>query len=100
MAVLAETASIACLLSLAGQCVSGIHELRSLYLCNASTTVQILLKDVESLLRTLHDVQDLLQRVDGQAELNMDTVHTASLRLQVEDCDVNVGAWLSTTRSF
>ena len=102
MEVLAATASIAGLLSLAGQCISGAQELKTFYqdLCKASTTIRFFLKDVNNLLNTLHDVQDLLQRVKEQAELDLDTVHTASLQIQLEDCNVNVVAWLVTARSM
>ena len=101
MEVLATASSIAGLLSLAGQCVLGAQNLRSLYqdIVAASRTVETFMKDVNGLLRTLEDVKALLEKIQRQAPGIVDEVSLTSLKLQLEDCDHDIGSWLRTARS-
>ena len=100
MELLATGASIAGLLSLARQCVSGAQNLWKLYrdVASVSRTADDFLKDVNRLLRTLYDVQNLLQRIEGQSALKLDGVQLTTLRLQLEDCESDFSTWLSTAQ--
>jgi hypothetical protein len=95
MAVLGTTASAAGLLSLAGQCISGAQKLYDLHgrIADASKTVTTFRKDVKRLLRTLADVQGLLQSIQSGA-IASDQAATTSLRLCLEDTQTDIEAWL------
>jgi hypothetical protein len=101
MEALATASSIAGLLSLAGQCVSGTQNLYSLYrdIAAISHTVEAFMKDVNGLLRTLEDVKALLEKIQRQAPGLADEVSLTSLKLQLEDCNHDIGSWLRTARS-
>ena len=100
MEVLAVGASIAGLLSLTAQCVSGAQKLVSLYqhVTSVSSTVDKLLKDINSLLRMLHDVEHLLRRMESEATYESDNLHMASLKLQLEDCNIDLASWLQVAQ--
>lgn len=101
MEALAATSSVAGLLSLAGQCISGAQNLCSLYrdITAISRTVESFMKDVNGLLRTLEDVKILLEKIELQAAWLADEVSLTSLKLQLEDCDRDIGLWLRTAQS-
>ena len=101
MEALAAASSVAGLLSLAGQCVSGAQNLHSLYrdIGAISHTVETFMKDVNGLLRTLEDVKALLEKIQHQAPWLADEVSLTSLKLQLEDCDHDISLWLRTAQS-
>jgi hypothetical protein len=102
MEALATASSIAGLLSLAGNCISGAQNLRSLYqdIATASQTVQSFFKDLNSLIRTLEDVRNFLEKIQSLAPtLVLDDVSLTTLKLQLEDCDSDVFSWLRAAQS-
>lgn len=101
MEVVAGGASIAGLLSLAGQCVSGAQKLINLYqgICKASSTVQAFLNDINSLLRTLSDVHSLLQRIRNHSPHAFDDLHMTTLKIHLEDCNEDLGSWLGVAQA-
>ena len=101
MEALATASSVAGLLSLAGQCVSGAQSLCSLYqdIVAASHTVENFVKDVNGLLRTLQDVKALLEKIQNQAPSLIDGISLTSLKIQLEDCNDEIGLWLRTAQS-
>lgn len=98
MEVVAVASSIAGLFSLAGQCISGAQTLRALYsdIVDTSKTVKSFSKDVNDLLRTLTDVRLLLEKIQDQDSLLTDELLFTTLRLQLEDCDTEIGTWIRT----
>lgn len=101
MEALAAASSIAGLLSLTGQCISGAQSLLSLYknISSASSSVEKFLKDVNSLCRTLEDVRALLEKIQTQAPGLADEISLTSLRLQLDDCNIEIGSWLRAAQS-
>lgn len=102
MEVIAVAASIAGLVTLAGQCVSGMRELQGLYqdIASASKNVEALMRDIESLLRSLHDVQRLLEKINADLKESIDEINTLSLKIQLEDCQSSLMVWISSARSL
>lgn len=102
MEVLGAVSGVAGLASLTGQCITGLQALRKLYedIAAASKTVEAFLRDIDSLLRSLHDVRALLDKINAQAAPVVDDVSTLSLKIQLEDCNADIGGWLETARSF
>jgi len=102
MEVLAAASSIAGVLSLAGQCITGLQHLRVVYdeISGASTTISTFLDDVDSLLRSLHDVQTLLEQVPLTSASKLPIIQTSSLHRLLEECDSSIGGWISTARSL
>ena len=102
MEVLAAGASIAGLLSLSGQCIAGARNLRNLYqdVALASKTADSFLRDINTLLSTLHDAEDLLGRMAAGSALTGLDVQTTTLKLHLEDCQRDVTAWLAEARSL
>ena len=100
MEALAAASSVAGLLSLTGQCISGAQNLRSLCqdITSASKTVAKFAKDVNNLLRTLEDVRPLLERIELHPSL-VDQIGLNSLNMQVEGCFDEIGSWLHDVQS-
>ena len=96
MEALAAASSIAGLLSLTGQCISGAQKLVSFYqdIATASKAVTAFMKDINSLLRSLHDTESLLRSIEEKAPQAFDVIHLTTLKLQLEDCDNDVKMWL------
>ena len=82
MEALAAGASIAGLLGLAGQCITGAQKLQRLYrhVASASKTAAAFLKDINSLLKTLDDVQELLKKIELKSALTPDDVQLTTLK--------------------
>jgi hypothetical protein len=101
MEVLAVGASIAGLLSLTGQCISAAKELGGFY-HDAQTGFEIikhLLSDTNSLLRLLHDTEALLTEIRNKAPSSCDHIQLTSLKLQLEDCHIDLRGWLQTANA-
>ncbi|KAK3710048.1 hypothetical protein LTR37_010479 [Vermiconidia calcicola] len=100
MEALAAASSIAGLLSLTGQCISGAQKLVSFYqdIATASKAVMAFMKDTNSLLRSLHDTDCLLRTIEEKAPKTIDVLHLTTLKLQLEDCDNDVKMWLQTAQ--
>ncbi|EMC97602.1 hypothetical protein BAUCODRAFT_459355 [Baudoinia panamericana UAMH 10762] len=101
MEFMAATSSIAGLLNLSGECVSGLLKLKALYqgIANASKTVTAFIKDVNSLLKSLRDLRLLLEKIDKAETPFSDVASTSSLRIQLEDCNLDVAEWMNTAVS-
>lgn len=101
MEVIAGGANVAGLLSLAGQCISGAQKLISLYqdVSRTSKTVETFIKDINSLLRTLHDVQYLLESIQEKSPYAFDDLHMTTLKLQLEDCDQDLSSWIGIAQA-
>lgn len=98
MEAVAAAASVAGILTLVGQSISGLVELKRFYasLETASRTVDKFIQDINSLLRSLHGIDEILAKCPrGTAD-----VHIASLRVQVEECSKDVFDWLRTARDM
>lgn len=92
MEVLAVGASVAGLLSLAGQCITGAQALRDLYrdISLASRTLDAFLKDIDAMIGTLNDVVRLLRTATDS-----DPGPYASLSVYLEDCKRDIQMWLA-----
>ena len=102
MEAIAAASSIAGILGLAGQCVGGLEHLKELFenIASASKTVQNFLRDINSLLRTLHDVEVMLNAFPKESSPNEADANVASLQIQLEDCRRDVSDWLKTARDL
>ena len=102
MEVIAAASSIAGIIGLTGQCVGGLENLKKLFenIAGASKTVENFLRDINSLLRTLHDVEVLLDTVSKKSSVDEAEVDVASLQIQLEDCSRDVASWLKTARDL
>ena len=102
MEVLAVGSSIAGLLSLTGQCISGAQKLVGFYqdISKTSKAVEYFLKDINSLIRTLNDAQVLLQSIKEKSPHTFDDLVMTALKLQLEDCNDDLGSWLKTAQSY
>ena len=102
MEVIAAASSFAGILGLAGQCVGGLENLKNLFenIAGASKTVDGFLRDINSLLRTLHDVEVLLNTVSKKSSADEADADVASLQIHLEDCSRDVSSWLKTARDL
>ncbi|MCJ1402149.1 hypothetical protein MMC11_005368 [Xylographa trunciseda] len=102
MDLLSVTSSIAGILSIAGQSIDGIVKLKQLFsdISAASKTIGTFLRDINSLLHVLHDVEALLFQLDIRTYSGAIDISTASLQIELEDCLKDVFAWLRTARSL
>ena len=94
MESLAVAASIAGILSLAGQSIEGVRKLKDFYsrLSFASRTVDRFLYDINTLLQTLESIERLLSKWP----LEKEDVNITSLSIQVEECFKDITTWLET----
>ena len=102
MEAIAVAASIAGLLSLAGQCVNGAETLKNLFaeVGATSKTIDAFLQDINSLLRTLHDVEELVEAMSRATEHTDSSLDAASLQIQLEDCLRSIASWLRTAKDI
>ena len=102
MEVLAAGSSVAGLLSLTGQCISGAQKLIGFYqdISKSSKAIEYFLKDVNGLTRTLFDAQMLLQSIKEKLPHSFDDVQMTTLKLHLEDCNDDFGSWLNTAQSY
>lgn len=102
MEVIAAASSFAGIIGLAGQCVGGLENLKNLFenIAGASKTVDSFLRDINSLLRTLHDVEVLLDTVSKKNTAIEANAEVASLQIQLEDCSQDISNWLKTARDL
>ena len=102
MEAIAAASSVAGLLGLAGSCLSAAQSLFKLYqdIRAASKTVEIFIKDINGLIRTLHDVQGQLQTIERNSSLEFHDLHLTTLRLQLNDCNGDMQSWLATAEKY
>ncbi|MCJ1254665.1 hypothetical protein MMC24_002480 [Lignoscripta atroalba] len=102
MEVVSATASIAGIVSLAGQSIDGIIKLRNFFLdvSSASQTIELFLQDLNSLLRVLYDVERLLCMISASDLQGGSNVNVASLRVQLQSFNTDLVKWLRTARDL
>lgn len=102
MEIVAAASSIAGLIGLTGQCIAGARNLRDLYqgVASASSTVSNFIGDINSLLQTLQDVQDLLEKFGSHNRTATDAVSLTTLTTQLDICNKDVSGWLATARAM
>lgn len=90
------SASIAGLLSLAGQCLDGAIKLHSFWksIQNASATLRGFLGDLNTLIQALNDVQALLNRLDGCGLSHQPLEGSNSLRYQLQAGNEELQQWI------
>ncbi|MCJ1377882.1 hypothetical protein MMC17_000978 [Xylographa soralifera] len=96
MDVLSVASSIAGILSIVGQSIDGIVKLKQLFcdISSASKTIGTFLRDINSLLHVLNDVETLLSQLDARIYSGAVDVSTASLQIELEDCLKDIFTWL------
>ncbi|MCJ1286620.1 hypothetical protein MMC26_005966 [Xylographa opegraphella] len=96
MDVISVASSIAGILSIVGQSIDGIAKLKQLFsdISIASKTIDSFLRDINSLLHMLNDVEAILSQIDKRKYSGAIGVSTASLQVELEDCLKDVFIWL------
>jgi len=102
MDVVTVAASIAGILGLAGQSINGIIQLRGLFLdvASASRTIERFLRDINSLLHVLHDLERLFSHLSASEFDGTPSTNSASLQVELEDCRRDVFDWLKIARDL
>lgn len=98
MEAVAAAASIAGIITLAAQAIEGLQRLHTFFteISTASKTISRLLSDINSLINTLTNIDDVLSHV----ELQRQNQNFASLDIKLEDCSKDVGLWLETAKAL
>jgi len=93
MEALGAAASIAGVLSLAGQTVDGILKLQNFFkdVSSASRTIERFLHDISLLIKTIEDVRSLLSCASDALGTDLKIV---ALEIQLQDCSKDVYEWL------
>lgn len=97
MEAVAAASSIAGIVSLAGQALSGIVKLRGFFqdCASASKTIDRFLRDLNSLIQTLEDVKEIVSKLEKTVAVTFDTkTILSSLQIQLEDCAKDVYEWV------
>jgi len=98
MKAVAAAASMAGILTLAAQSISGVQRLSRFFsnVASASKTAQRFVYDLDLLLQVLQDVKILLDSTpSSRTDLNL-----VPLQIQLEDCTNDVHGWLGMTNSL
>lgn len=96
MEAIAAAASIAGIITVVGQSIDGLIRFSHFFsdVSSASKTITRLLNDINSLIRVLEDIRDVLEQARArQREQNL-----AALDIKLEDCAKDVQVWLATAR--
>ena len=101
MEVVAAASSIVGILSLVGQSIDGITKLRKFFLdvCHGSEAIDRFLKQINSLLRILQDVDQTVASVPKEKEISLD-LNLCSLQAQLKECISDVFMWLRLARDL
>ena len=96
MEAVAAAASIAGIITVVGQSIDGLIRFSDFFsdVSSASKTISRLLNDINSLIRVLEDIRDVLE----QARARQRDQNLASLDIKLEDCAKDVQIWLATAR--
>ena len=96
MEAIAAAASIAGIITVVGQSIDGLIRFSDFFsdVSSASKTITRLLNDINSLIRVLEDIRDVLE----QARARQRDQNLASLDIKLEDCAKDVQVWLATAR--
>ncbi|KAH8670114.1 hypothetical protein BGZ60DRAFT_514821 [Tricladium varicosporioides] len=96
MEALATAASVAGVLSLAGQTIDGIIKFTSFFsdISSASRTIERFLQSLNQLIKLIEDVKSLLSSVaDDGADFKI-----AAMEIQLDDCSKEVYRWLKVAK--
>lgn len=98
MEAVAATAGVAGILTLVGQSIEGIINLRDFYskLSSASRTVDRFIHDINALLHTLYGTESLLSKWPK----DQTDVSITSLHIQLEECSKDLSQWLATAQAM
>ena len=102
MDIVAVAASIAGILGLVGQSINGIIQLKGFFsdVASASRTIERFLRDINSLLHVLHDVDRLFSQLSASEFSGTARANSASLLVELEDCHNDVFEWLKLARDL
>lgn len=100
MEVVAAVSSIAGIVALAGQILSGIVALQGVFdaFTQASRTITKFISALKSLLDSVQDVKDLVLKLE-QAKTFIAKSILTSLQVQLEDCSKDVAQWVKVANS-
>ena len=98
MEAIGAASSIAGLVGLAGQCVSGIITLKNFYsdMASACTTISHFLRDLNALLTALSQVEEVCRKITDPVS----NFVISPLYIHLEDCKKDVFKWLETARDL
>lgn len=97
MEAVAAAATIAGLISLAGQALEGIVQLHGFFkdCASASKTIDRFLRDLNSLIQAIEDVKAIVARLENVSASTFDNrTILSSLQIQLEDCSKDVYEWV------
>ena len=96
MEAVAAAASIAGIITVVGQSIDGLIRFSDFFsdIASASKIITRLLNDINSLIRVLEDIRNVLE----QAQARRSGREIASLDIKLEDCAKDVQIWLATAR--
>lgn len=96
MEAVAAAASIAGIITVVGQSIDGLIKFSDFFsdISSAPKTISRLLSDINSLIRTLEEIGNVLE----QAQARRRGRNLASLDIKLEDCARDVQLWLATAR--
>ena len=96
MEAVAAAASIAGIITLVLQSIDGLVKFKDLFddASSASKIINRLLDDINSLIKVLEDVKDILEEFESQKRGK----NFASLDLKLADCSKDIQIWLATAR--
>jgi hypothetical protein len=102
MEALGAAASIAGLVSLAGQLLTLAAELRGFFndVAKAPKNIEDFLKELNNLIRTLEGTKNLCERVEKQNSAEQIELSVASLKIQLEDCSKDISSWIIIARKY
>lgn len=100
MEVVAAVSSIAGIVALAGQVLSGIVALQGVFdtYIQASRTIEKFVSALKSLLDTIQEVKDLVQKLERASTFIAKSI-LLSLQTQLEDCSQDVLQWAQVARA-
>ena len=97
MEAVAAAASIAGIITVVGQSIDGLIKFTDFFsdISSASKTISRLLDDINSLIRVLEDIGNVLERARARRRYQ---INLACLDIKLEDCAKDVQIWLATAR--
>lgn len=101
MEVVAAFASIAGIISLAGQAVNGIIVLRGFFQSCASEShsIERFLKRLNDLIQILEHAKDLMTKLRTASPKIVPESILASLQIQLDDCNKDIYRWLAIAKA-
>jgi len=97
MEAVAAASSISEILKIVGQAIHGIIKLREFFkdCASSSKTIDRFLRDLNSLIQTIEDINGLAVALEGVDSRYFDYITIlSSLQIQLEDCSKDVYDWI------